>query len=110
MATENRALVKSQEALASARARLSKLRANYENPDFVTLGSTVVGGVLPAYVFDYGIPSDVMGVPTESLLGGALIFASTQVKGTPKKALEGLGAGMIAVAGYKLAQQMKTEQ
>jgi len=32
------------------------------------------------------------------------------VKGTPKKALEGLGAGMIAVAGYKLAQQMKTEQ
>jgi hypothetical protein len=106
MAVSKRALMRSEAALKSARSRLAKLRNRYEAPNYMTIGAQAVGGALPVYLIegmDY-VPNDIGGVPTEALVGGALIFASTQMKNN-KAIIEGLGSGMIAVASYKLAQQ-----
>jgi hypothetical protein len=104
---ESLALRKSKDALQSARARLAKFRKEYTNPDAIALGSVAVGGALPAVIYGYApfLPQDVMGVPTEALIGGGLVVASTMQKGNTKKVLENLGSGMLAVSAYKLTQQ-----
>lgn len=76
------------------------------NPNIKTVGSTAVGGALPAFLPQFGLPAEVMSVPTEGLIGAGLLYVAHMRAGKPEKAIiEGLGNGMIAVTAYKLAQR-----
>jgi hypothetical protein len=76
------------------------------NPNIKTVGSTALGGALPAYLPNLGLPEEVMSVPTEGLIGAGLLYFAQMRSGKPEKEiLEGLGNGMIAVTAYKFAQK-----
>lgn len=110
MAVSKRALMRAEQSAKSARARLARMRAKYENPNFKTIGANALGGVLPAYLPNVPmLPDTVAGIPTEGLIGAGLIFASTQMKNN-KEIVEGLGSGMIAVTAYKLALDYQAQQ
>jgi hypothetical protein len=111
MAVSKRALMKANSAAASARARLAKIRKQYEQPNYKTLGAQALGGALPAYLPKIELlPADVMGVPVEGFIGAGLVIASGSMKGEKRAMLENLGGGMIAVTAYKLAQQYNEGQ
>lgn len=107
------ALAKSRQALAdykqAASRRLAKLRQEYTKPSPTKIASIAIGGAAPAYLIDGNmlpLPADVAGVPTELLVGGALVFGAGTQKGQTKAILEGVGEGMIAVGAYKFAKTM----
>ena len=107
------ALAKSREQYANLKkqsaARLRKLRETYAKPSPIKLASVAVGGAAPAYLLESDmlpIPQDVYGVPTEILLGGALVLGAGTQKDQVKTILEGVGEGMIAVGAYKFAKTM----
>lgn len=103
MAVSKRALMRAESSAKSARARLARMRAKYENPNFKSIGAQALGGALPAYLDRVPmLPAQVAGIPTEGLIGAGLIFASAQMKNN-KALVENLGSGMIAVTAYKLA-------
>jgi hypothetical protein len=103
MAVSKKALMRAEAGAKSARARLARMRAKYENPNFKSIGAQALGGALPAYLDRVPmLPAEVAGIPTEGIIGAGLIFASTQMKQN-KDLVENLGSGMIAVTAYKLA-------
>ena len=105
-------MVKADKQISSLRTRLRRANSqNKKNPNLLTVGSVALGGALPAFVVDGSdmIPTDLGGIPTEGLIGAGLLIFSHQFKGDTKKAVEGLGEGMIAVTAYKLATNFKAE-
>jgi len=111
MAVSKRALMKANSAAASARARLAKIRKQYEQPNYKALGAQALGGAIPAYLPNITmLPADFMGVPVEGFIGAGLIIASGNMKGDNRSMVEGLGSGMVAVTAYKLAKQYNEGQ
>lgn len=105
MAVSKRALARAESSAASARARLRKMRAKYEQPNFTAIGAQAVGGALPAFLPQVPfVPDEIAGIPAEGIIGAGLILASTQMKNN-KVLLENLGSGMVAVTAYKMAQR-----
>lgn len=107
MRVSKTALARANKRADSARRNLSRMRQKMKNnPNIKTVGSTAVGGALPAFLPQFGLPSEVMNVPTEGLIGAGLLYVAHMRAGKPEKAIiEGLGNGMIAVTAYKLAQR-----
>ena len=101
------ALAKANKRAESARATLARVRSKMKNnPNIKTVGSTALGGALPVYLPQLGLPEEVMSVPTEGIIGAGLLYVAHMRAGKPEKAIiEGLGNGMIAVTAYKLAQK-----
>ena len=102
------ALAKANKRADSARRTLARMRSkmNKANPNLMTIGSTALGGALPAYLPQLGLPEEVMTVPTEGLVGAGLLYVAHLRAGKPeKKVIENLGNAMIAVTAYKLAQR-----
>lgn len=109
MAVSKKALMRAERSAQSARARLARMRSKYENPNFKSIGAQALGGALPAYLDRVPmLPLTIAGIPTEGLIGGALIIASTQMKNN-KEIFENLGSGMVAVTAYKLAKEYAGE-
>jgi len=100
------ALVRAEKSAQSARRRLARMKT-VKNPNLLTVGSVALGGALPALIVEPSdmIPNEVMQLPTEGLIGAGLLIFSHRFKGNTKKAVEGLGEGMIAVTAYKLTQR-----
>lgn len=107
MRVSTKALQRANNRADSARRNLARLRQKMKNnPNIKTVGSTAVGGALPAFLPQFGLPAEVMSVPTEGLIGAGLLYVAHMRAGKPEKAIiEGLGNGMIAVTAYKLAQR-----
>jgi len=102
------ALARANKRADSARRSLARMRSkmNKANPNLTTIGSTALGGALPAYLPQLGLPEEVMTVPTEGLVGAGLLYIAHMRAGKPeKKVIENLGNAMIAVTAYKLAQR-----
>ena len=101
------ALARANKRADSARRSLARMRDKMKNnPNIKTVGSTALGGALPAYLPSLGLPEEVMSVPTEGLIGAGLLYFAHMRAGKPEKEiLEGLGNGMIAVTAYKFAQK-----
>ena len=105
-------MVKAEKQIGNLRSRLKRATSsNKKNPNMLTVGSVALGGALPAFVIDGQdmIPTDLGGIPTEGIIGAGLLIFSHQFKGDTKKAVEGLGEGMIAVTAYKLASSYQTK-
>lgn len=107
MRVSKTALARANKRAESARKNLTRLRQRMKNnPNLQTVGSVAVGGALPAFLPQLNIPSEVMSVPTEGLIGAGLLYVAHMRSGKPEKQIiEGLGEGMIAVTAYKLAQR-----
>jgi len=107
MRTSKTALIKANKRAENASRRLRMMRTKMKgNPNIKTVGSTALGGALPVYLPNLGLPAEVMSVPTEGLIGAALLYFAHMRSGKPdKEIIEGLGNGMIAVTSYKLAQK-----
>ena len=102
--------MKADKQISSLRTRLRRANSmNKKNPNMLTVGSVALGGALPAFLIDGSqmIPADLGGIPTEGLIGAGLLIFSHQFSGDTKKAVEGLGEGMIAVTAYKLSTNFK---
>lgn len=107
----SRALARANKRAENASRRLAKMRDKMKNnPNIKTVGSTALGGALPAYLPQLGLPEEVMTIPTEGLIGAGLLYVAHMRAGKPEKEIiEGLGNGMIAVTAYKLAQKYSQE-
>jgi len=103
----SRALVKADKRVQSARRQVARMRQKMKNnPNLKTIGSTAVGGALPCYLPNFGIPEEVAGIPTEGLIGAGLLYVAHMRAGKPEKEIiEGLGSGMIAVTAFKIAKK-----
>lgn len=101
------ALAKANKRAENASRRLSALRSKMKNnPNIKTVGATAVGGALPCYLPNFGIPEEVAGIPTEGLIGAGLLYVAHMRAGKPEKEIiEGLGNGMIAVTAFKIAKK-----
>jgi hypothetical protein len=101
------ALMKANKRADSASRRLRMMRAKMKgNPNIKTVGSTALGGALPVYLPQLGLPAEVFNVPTEGLIGAGLLYVAHMRSGKPdKEIIEGLANGMIAVTAYKFAQK-----
>ena len=101
------ALMKANKRAENARKSLARMRSKMKNnPNIKTIGSTAVGGALPAYLPNLGLPAEVVGIPTEGLIGAGLLYVAHMRAGKPEKEIiEGLGNGMIAVTAFKVAQK-----
>ncbi len=110
MRVSKTALARANKRAENAGRRLASLRSKMKNnPNIKTVGSVAVGGALPAYLPQLGLPAEVMSVPTEGLIGAALLYVAHMRSGKPEKEIiEGLGEGMIAVTAYKVAQRYTT--
>jgi len=109
MRRKSTALIRAEKSAQSARRRLAKFRDG-KNPNLLTVGSVALGGALPALVVEGSdmIPNEVAQLPTEGLIGAGLLIFSHRFKGDTKKAVEGIGEGMIAVTAYKLTKKYST--
>ena len=107
MRVSKNALVKANNRAAAASKRLRVMRSKMKgNPNIKTVGSTALGGALPVYLPNLGLPAEVMSVPTEGLIGAGLLYVAHMRAGKPdKEIIEGLANGMIAVTAYKFAQK-----
>lgn len=107
MRVSKNALMKANSRAANASKRLRVMRSKMKgNPNIKTVGSTALGGALPVYLPNLGLPAEVMSVPTEGLIGAALLYVASMRAGKPdKEIVEGLANGMIAVTAYKFAQK-----
>jgi hypothetical protein len=107
MRVSKTALARANKRADNARKSLYRLRSKMKgNPNVKTVGSVMAGGAIPAFLPQLNLPADVMGVPTEGLVGAGLIYLAHMRAGKPEKEIiEGLGEGMIAVASYKFAQR-----
>lgn len=107
MRPSRNALMKANRRADNARKSLARMRSKMKNnPNMKTIGSTAVGGALPAYLPNLGLPAEVVGIPTEGLIGAGLLYVAHMRAGKPEKEIiEGLGNGMIAVTAYKVAQK-----
>jgi len=107
MRTSRNALMKANRRAENARKSLARMRSKMKNnPNIKTIGSTAVGGALPAYLPNLGLPAEVVGIPTEGLIGAGLLYVAHMRAGKPEKEIiEGLGNGMIAVTAFKVAQK-----
>jgi len=107
MRVSKTALARANKRAENASRRLRSMRSKMKgNPNIKTVGSVAVGGALPAYLEQTAIPNEIMSVPTEGLVGAALIYLAHMRSGKPEKEIiEGLGEGMLAVASYKIAQR-----
>ena len=102
------ALMKANKRADNARKSLARMRSKMKqnNPNIKTIGSTAVGGALPCYLPNFGIPEEVAGIPTEGLIGAGLLYVAHMRAGKPEKEIiEGLGSGMIAVTAFKIAKK-----
>jgi len=110
MRVSKTALARANKRADSAKKSLYRMRSKMKgNPNIKTVGSTALGGALPVYLPALGLPAEVMSVPTEGLIGAALLYVAHMRSGKPEKAIiEGLGNGMIAVTAYKFAQKYST--
>ena len=107
MRPSRNALMKANKRADNARKSLARMRSKMKNnPNIKTIGSTAVGGALPAYLPNLGLPAEVVGIPTEGLIGAGLLYVAHMRAGKPEKEIiEGLGNGMIAVTAFKVAQK-----
>ncbi len=107
MRVSKNALMKANNRAAAASKRLRVMRSKMKgNPNIKTVGSTALGGALPVYLPNLGLPAEVMSVPTEGLIGVGLLYVAHMRAGKPEKEIiEGLANGMIAVTAYKFAQK-----
>ena len=107
MRVSKNALMKANNRAAAASKRLRVMRSKMKgNPNIKTVGSTALGGALPVYLPNLGLPAEVMSVPTEGLIGAGLLYVAHMRAGKPdKEIIEGLANGMIAVTAYKFAQK-----
>lgn len=107
MRVSKNALMKANNRAAAASKRLRVMRSKMKgNPNIKTVGSTALGGALPVYLPNLGLPAEVMSVPTEGLIGAGLLYVASMRAGKPdKEIIEGLANGMIAVTAYKFAQK-----
>ena len=107
MRRQTAALTRANKRADSARRSLARMRTKMRNnPNIKTIGSTALGGALPCYLPNFGLPEEVVGVPTEGLIGAGLLYFAHMRAGKPEKEiLEGLGNGMIAVTAFKFAKK-----
>ena len=107
MRVSKNALSKANKRAESASRRLRVMRSKMKgNPNIKTVGSTALGGALPVYLPNLGLPAEVMSVPTEGLIGAGLLYVAHMRAGkADKEIIEGLANGMIAVTAYKYAQK-----
>ena len=107
MRVSKNALVRANKRADNASRRLRLMRSKMKgNPNIKTIGSTALGGALPVYLPQLGLPAEIMSVPTEGFIGAGLIYLAHMRSGkADKEIFEGLGNGMIAVTAYKYAQK-----
>ena len=107
MRPSRNALVKANRRAENARKSLARMRSKMKNnPNIKTVGATAVGGALPCYLPNFGVPEEIAGIPTEGLIGAGLLYVAHMRAGKPEKEIiEGLGNGMIAVTAFKVAKK-----
>lgn len=77
----------------------------------VTQGASVLVGAAAAALVDEkfgdgGAPAEVKGIPTNAIVGGALVAGSALVKSLPFRGeLAGAGLGMASAALYNLVRE-----
>ena len=107
MRVSKNALMRANKRADNAKRSLARMRSKMKgNPNIKTIGSTALGGALPVYLPNLGLPPEVLTIPTEGVIGAGLLYVAHMRSGKPdKEIIEGLANGMIAVTAYKYAQK-----